>query len=132
MKYEDLQGKRWEELLLMKLKKTLKAHDEFKLIIDKLEDINYSLNLDEFEEYIKAIDSKIHIPTWNKYPETNPDQLDVYAEKYQVFFEPDFFMEARWRDGNFSVFNEFRESGNDWEIENDMTHWLPITFPTPY
>lgn len=132
MTIKDIEGKRWQELLLIQLKKTLKLHDEFKSIINILENINYRFNLHDIEEYIKAMDDKIHIPEWNKYPETNPDQLDVYSETYYVFFEPDFFVEARWNNGNFSTFNEFRESGNKWEIKTDMNYWLPITYPTPY
>ena len=132
MMMEEMEGKRWQELLLIQLKKTLNIQEQFKLIIDKLEDLNYSLDLDELEEYVSAIDKKIHIPIWNKYPETNPDQLNVYVEKYYVFFEPDFFHEARWENGNFILYNEYRESGNGWEIETDMKFWLPIIYPTPY
>ncbi len=132
MMIKDMEGKRWEELFLIKLKEILKEKEEIQSIVSQLEDINFKFTLHDLEDYIKSIDENIHIPRWNKYPETNPGQLDVYAQTYYVFFEPDFLFEARWVNGNFMTFNEHRESGNDWEIETSMKFWIPISYPTPY
>lgn len=129
---DDMKGKRWEELLLLQIKKIQNSYEKLKEIVIKIDELNFDMDVYDFESYIKAIDHKIHTPRWNKYPSTNPDQLKVHAESYHIFVEPDFFSEAHWMNGNFVTFNEFRESGNDWENELNVAWWLPITYPTPY
>ncbi len=132
MKMKDMEGKRWEELCLIAFKTIAKREKQIDEAIRKLEDLSFCSEIDEIEEYLESINNKIHIPVWNKYPDTNPEALKICVEKYYVFMEPDFIMEAKWENGNFYTENECHESGKLWDVTPDITFWLPINYPTPY
>lgn len=128
----DLEGKSWEELCLIAFKSFNKRKKKISQAIEWLNDLDDDICIDEISDYIESLKNNIHIPRWNIYPSVTPDGLNIHAESYHVFVNPDFFLEARWIDGNFHTFNPYRESGNDWELEEEVSYWIPITYPTPY
>lgn len=130
----DLADKRWEELVVGMFKKRKHELDALKPLLNEIQNlISGGHELDDMQDYVQHIDKNIHIPRWNRYPETNPSMLDIPTidSKYWVLIAPDFVFEAIWKEGAFYTFME-RDNGEGWGIETAVSFWIPITYPTPY
>lgn len=127
MNDDDRKGKTWEELVLLTYEECKKRNNDIQEMLDKIEDMQVCT--DDLEIYIKCFKNKIHIPKWTLFSDATPDKLDIYANYYVVFTEPDFFYEATWRDSKFYI--DLYEDGNRIH-EPNVKYWLPIIYPNPY
>lgn len=135
MNLEERGRTRWERFILLKFKKisesSLEIYNLMDQVKEKIDEFNSEYDFDEFECYFKDLESSIHMPTWNKYPETTPDKLSTYVEFYAVCErDHDSFVwrDAFWRkdDGFYYVFE-----GETDKLEGEL-YWIPLTFPNPY
>ena len=124
-----LEGKTWEELVLTVYKDCVKKNEQIDLFVQKIE--GFSLDLDDLERYISALKKKISIPKWTRLMDANPSDLDIHAIKYLIFIEPDFLLEALWREIDKKFLVQDYDDNRIWSEETPM-YWLPITYPTPY
>jgi hypothetical protein len=131
----DLEGKTWEELCVMAFDSFNKRKKLISKAIEELEDLDSDIEMhtDEIAGYLQTLQSGVHIPRWNVYPNTTPASLEIHVEFYYVYLKDGcFFMEARWTKNGFETRNEYRDSGNLFELDDNVNYWLPITYPTPY
>lgn len=134
-----------KERLFFQLLKEYTSHAEkiiksFDALEESLEPILYGLKVDleEFEDYIDAREKEIHVPLWNELSKVTPDDLRVNVIEYLVFLEPEFVYTAIWKNGNFWVLREMMDedaeeyTGSQYMIETEVTHWIPVVYPSRY
>ncbi len=130
----DLADKQWEELVVKLFKKRKDELIALDLLLDEISNLMHSdAEFSDMEDYVSHINKNIHIPRWNRFPETNPGMLNIptVESKYLVFIKPDFIFEAIWSNDYFYTFMD-RDDGQGWAIEKEVSFWIPITYPTPY
>lgn len=135
MNWEERGRTRWEQFILLQFKKisdsSLEINNLMEQVKEKIDKCTSEYDFDEFKCYFKDLESSIHMPTWNKYPETNPDSLSTYVEFYAVCERDDgsyIWRNAFWRKDNGFYYMLEGEAN---KLEGEL-YWIPLTFPSPY
>ena len=119
-----LEGKTWEDIVLMAYEECKNQQERVNAIIADLEEVSDNFILEHFEEYVSSYKKKIHIPKWTLLSDATPNDLEIHAEHFYIYCKEDFFYDAKWNGKEFLTYDVYEEG--KWSIENAVKYWMPM------